>query len=523
MSRNDTAPVHSGNYYTTGVKRVIRKLGEMNVAIPADALKVPPHTGFGEPLATFTRLEHAMLDWFEGRDYDQAQALIHFKSPRNEWQVIRLLDGDKAPRGLSSDMLCPTRLDALGAIIDACDRDTLSIDSCRHDGDALIVVIHGIDVARIQPVKLEPFDIGIRDRVRTAFKGVRYGHEHTILTHAARLPGFKVFAHDGEAPGQSPRSDACMLLGFPTNWACAMRAALKQVGIVVKQNQAQEIAAVFFGASDWHQLTKHQGEINDQMAPVTLAVDDPGGRQIRFYHTTEEALFAMGKQLEASSEPVVLQEFSLCLDKQHVLCWVAKEGDFLSKPPGERYLVNSWLATANNDYWSIQDYADDGIADAAKRLLEAVEGSEAETTTLGILYDKAGDAGLLEATLGRSGIPPNQIVNVGEHVLAVSYVPEPDGGPKMAARLHIFRITPDGPRKLEDGDISMYKAVTTVTHGADGIKLQIRPDYGKNPAIEIPVAHMGQVEQLKALTHPKGIFTYSPFNLGEAMKQGAIH
>jgi hypothetical protein len=522
MSRTEKEPVHSGNYYTAGVQRVLAKLGEMKIDVPALALEVPPHTGAGQPAAVFTRIEHAMLDWFEGRDYDQAQGLIHFRPRRDEWHVIHLLDEEKAPRELSPEMLCPSRLDALGAVINACDYDTLRLDTCRQEGDALIVAIQGRDSVRIEPVPFEPFSLAIRDRVRTAFKGVRSRHQHDILTHAARLPGFKRFLPTGK-PHASAFSDDCTLIGFPTNWAFAMRAALKQVGIAVKQSQAQELAAVFFGASHWHQLIKHQHEINDQMAPVAVSISDSAGRQSRYYRTTEEALFAVGQHLAATDDGVVCQDLRLSLDKARITCWMAKESAVLALPPQDRYRCESWLTTGSNDYWSLLDDSDDATADAAKRLLEAVGRAQGETTTLGVLYDNGGDAGLLEGVLGRFGVPSNQIVLVGDHALAVSYVPQPDGGPRMAARLQIFRITAEGPHKLENGDIAMYKAKTRVRQEVGGLALEIRADYGHEPAIVIPVAHRRQLEQLKALTHPPGIFTREPFDLGEETLSGAVH
>lgn len=517
MHNTDTS-VHSGNYYSAGVRRVLAKLAEIGITVSAEALTVPPHEGFGKPLKEFTRIEHAILDWFEGRDFEQAQTLIHFRPSRNEWQVIRLLDKDNAPRDLTHEMLCPSRLDALAAVLASCDRDAVRLDACRKEGAALVVAINGADVLRIEPVILEPFDLAMRDRVRTALKGVRRQDQKAILTHALRLPGFKALVLSNEHHHHNV-ANGCMLLGFPGNWAFAMRNALKQVGITVKQNQAQELAAVFFGASHWHQLVKHQDGPNDGLAPVAVTIEE----RTRFYRTPEEALFAVGKEIEGFPEPVVIQDIGLSLDKHRITFSASKQSAMAALPPMERYLCPNCIASGANDYWDAVSYDADEIAAAAQRLLNTIDASEAGVSTLGVLYDDVGDAALLEALLGREGIPPDQIVYVGDHALAVSYGPEPNGGPKRAAHLQIFRITNQGPRKVQNGDVAMYKAQVHVIDGVDGSKLVIRPDYGKGEPIEISVAQMAQVEQLVALTHRDGLYTLEAAAIDEGGSMPILH
>lgn len=507
---NDTA-IHSGNYYMAGVRRVLAKLAEMGVEVPSEALSLPPHEGVGTPLREFTRIEHAMLDWFEGRDYEQAQALIHFQQSRNEWHVIHILDEEKAPRDISHEMLSPSRLDALVAVLASCDRDTVRLDACRNEGDALVVVINCTDVFRIEPVVMEPFDLALRNRVRTAFKGVRHYDQQAILDHALRLPGFKSLALDNGHYRHNAEG-GCMLLGFPGNWAFAMRHALKQVGITVKQSQAHELSAVFFGANHWHQLIKHQDEQINGLPPVAVTVE---GRT-RFYHTTEEALFTVGKEIESFPEPVVMQHFGLSLDNHHITFWAARQSVMSALPPTEQYLCPNCIESGANDYGDAASYGMDEVTDAARRMLETIGTGKADVSTLGVLYDGADDTALLESLLGREGIPPSQIVPIGDYVLAVSYVPEPNGSEQLAAHLQIFQITHDGLRKAKDGDVSMYKAEVRIIKGIDGLMLVIRPDYGKGAPFEIPVAQMAEVDRLVALTHRAGIFTLEVVDFGES-------
>lgn len=520
MPHSNDAPARSGKEVGKDVKRVLAKLAQMNITVPAQALQVPPHQGLGLPHVRYTYLEHALMDWFEDRDIEQSQALIHFQPPRDEWHAISLLNAEKAPSNLSHDMLCPTLVDAIAAIIDAYDRDTARIDGWRREAGAVIAFADGVDVVRIDPVRYEPFNQAVRDRVRSAMKGVRRLDRAAAVQQLVRLPGFKACVPTEDATDGRP--DGCMLLGFPTNWAFAMRSALEQVGISVKQSQAQELVAVYFGASDWHQLTSHQNEANDRTPPVALMIDDPDGRKVSYFRTPEEGLFALGKLLEAQTEPLVLQYLSTSLSNDNVICMVAKESAMQALPIEQQYLCPSWISLGASDYWSIDDCASRDLADAVAPVLESLANSDITPPAAEHLYGR-GDRGLLESILGRAGIPPSQIIYVGSHALAVAYVPEPDGGPRLAARLQIFAITPQGPKPIEGGEIAMYKAETRVFQDAKGFTLEIRGDYGSQPPVRITAAHLGQLRQLKALTHPAGIFTYESFEIPDDVSEGAVH
>lgn len=276
-------PVGSGNYQISGLRRVISKLSEMGITVPPEALSVPPHEGYGKPLVEFTNIEHAMLDWFDSRDYHQSQALIHYKEPRHKWHVIDILDEDNTPRELSPGMMCPSKLDAIGAVLYSCDLDTVRLDAFRKEGDRLIVSIGGKETVTITPVIMDHPDLAIRDRVRNAFKGVRR-YRDNVSAHAASLPGYSLIKKlaTSEIGKSHYPATGCMFLGFPKNWALAMKNALKQVGVQVKQSQAQELVAVFFGASNWHQLVKHQDKLNDATFPVPVEwVDENGKTSVR--------------------------------------------------------------------------------------------------------------------------------------------------------------------------------------------------------------------------------------------------
>lgn len=505
MSNRNTMSVHSGNYYEPGVQRVLAKLADMGIRVPSVALEIPPREGRGKPIREFTRIEHAMLDWFEGRDYEQAQALIHYRPPRDQWHVIHILNEDKTPQDVSHEMLCPTKVDALAAVLSACDRATVRLDACRKDGNALVVAIDGADALRIEPVVMEPFNLSVRDRVRTAFKGVRQ-YDPAIFWRAQRLPGFNsLFTTPKPSADGSPHG--CMFLGFPGNWSLAMRNALKQAGIDVKQSQAQELAAVFFGASHWHQLVKHQDDVNNAAYPVAVAIERADGRQCRFYRTPEEAIFAAGQAVENYPEPVVAQHFDLTIDNHRIHFSSATRRCVQTAPQNDAFLCQSCINTGSNDYWDVDGDGTDAIVDAARQLLAAVDSNDGAETKRGRLYDNSTHAALLEGALGRAGIPADQIVYIGNHALAVSYVPEPNGSSMEAARLQVFQMTERGPRKLRNGDVAMYKAEMYVSNEAGKAKLVIKPDYGNGKPIEILAENMEPLKRLMALTHRDNLFT----------------
>ncbi len=499
----NTPAVHRGNYYTAGAIRVLAKLAGMGIAVPDDALAVPKFEGGGEPLVQFKQIEHALLNWFEGRDYDQAQALIHYKVPCFDYHVIRILDVDACPRELSTDMLCPTRADAVAAVVFACDRDAIGIDAFRQDGDAIVAVINGVDVVKIEAIAYEPFDLGIRDRVRTALKGVREYDPMTLQARAARLPGFADFDYgDSLSFRTMHRLDTCQLLGHPSSWALAMRGALAQVDIDVKLSQAQELTAVFFGAGSWHQLVKHQDALNDGFTPIALNVKTAAGHQQRFYCTTEEALFAAGAALKAYPEPVVVQNFGLCLDKHRLTLWAAARRAIEAAGPAN--YCPPCIECGSNDYWSVESDGEPAHLDAAQRILQALGQANGIVSTQWVLYAGEGAAGILAALLRREGQPKEHLVQFGEHAVAVFHVPNPNGGSQLTARARIYRI--DAGRPHHVADVDMYKAELDVVNDAGQTRLVIGPDYGKGEPVEILVPDMDQLGRLLELTHGDGLF-----------------
>lgn len=347
--RSTNSAVHSGNYYTYGVKRVLEKLAAMDIAVPPEALSFRKPKGPGILLYKFSNLEHAIMDYFTDRDYDQAQALIHFRAPSHEWHVIYVLDDQEDTGDITNGMICSSLVKAIEAVVISCETSGNEVDGYFEDGSAVIVSMSGRPVLRIEPVVVEPFNLAIRDRVRATFKGVRYLDQPAIMSSADRLPGFKSATADRDR--RWGNQDVGMLLGFPGNWSLSMRKALSQVGIDVKLNQAQELAAVFFGASNWHQLVKHQDEPNGHIPPVCVAVLHDGEWSHAFYCTPEEALFATGRAIESYPEPIAMEVPSVNLRQDRVLVFASPQREVAARKPLGAYLASCCIECGCNDYF----------------------------------------------------------------------------------------------------------------------------------------------------------------------------
>jgi hypothetical protein len=340
--------INSQNYYSTGVQRVVIKLNQLGINVPEDALRVkPPRYYWSQD--KISNIEYAAMDWFTGRDYEQAQTLIHFREqPQTNWHVIHWLDDFGFFGNITDQLMCRSLLDAIALIIEGADLEPLHLTAFRREGDSVVVQFGDGDKLRIEPIRIEPFNLAVRNRVQTAFKGIRQVNIDFLLGNATKLPGFKGREFINDIETLNP--DMPMLLGFPGNWVYAMRNALKQIGIQVKQSEAQELVAAFFGAANWHQLVKHQDQLNDSMLPVCVAVKLEGNWSNSFYSSPEEAIFATGIALNDYPEPVVIHHFAPCLDSRRVNIWASTKEDMSKTDPMKLYSVPNCIECGGNDY-----------------------------------------------------------------------------------------------------------------------------------------------------------------------------
>lgn len=155
------------------------------------------------------------------------------------------------------------------------------------------------------------------------------------------------------------------------------------------------------------------------------------------------------------------------------------------------------------------------------RLLTRINEAQAPTSASEVLYGKGGTASFLGEILEREGIPEDQIVYVGDCVIAVYYHPNPNGGGMKTAWVQIFRITDSGPHRVGEA-IAMYKARIRIAQSDGSKNLLIEPDYGNGEPVVIPISTMSQVRKLLSKTHHDDLFYMIPPNV-DFMEHDSIH
>lgn len=363
--------VHSGNYYTTGAARVAAKLQSMGFQLTAETVtptNIDVFSGGREMMTKFSPLELALLDHFEGRDYTVAQALVHpGQSP--VWHSITVHCDDAYAGDLSEFTLAPSLVDALVVLLAACE-DRLNPLHLEQFGQGIHLYSETTLLAVVEPVPFEPFSLENRNRVRAALKHLRYhGADAQLIARLRKLPGFATSPISFFLSRQ--RTPSCRLLGFPANWAGAMREALAQVGVNVALNQAQELAAVFFGAGDWHQLIVRQDQALS-VTPGVVCIDEAGTLKRRFYHTPEEALLATGQLLAMWPEPLVVDEVRLSISQEHLLVRCCRAQDHETQQNSRAYAAPAVISNGFDDIYDRSYFRDeDELVLRAQELLAA--------------------------------------------------------------------------------------------------------------------------------------------------------
>lgn len=494
--------VHRGNFYAAGLDRLRVKLASYGITVPTEALLFPPDDPGAQPFVRFTRLDHAMLDWFEGRDYEQAQALIHFQSPSKAWCVVCADNPGLRPDELDPRTIAPDPVTALAGVIWACDRNVIRIDGCVKQGDTIAVLAKGETLARIVPLRCEPFALAIRDRVRVTFKGVRARDIGLLQKRADRIPGLSALQwHDAS----SSRDVGYQLFSAPGSWAIAMRGALAQVGIVVKLHQAQELSAVYFGASDWHQLVRHQNEVHAGLVPIGVSLRrDDGSLECKYYWTAEEAVFAVGRLAQQNPNARRVRYFgpAFSSDLHLGIAIHAEEG----APTGPNFLADDEpiIDSPIDGYWTDWSLTSSTL-ETARSLLPSPAKRSPIASDGTVLYAGPDLADLIRGIMRREGIPTDHLVMARSHACAVEYR---EGGVSdtQVAVLHVFGFR--GVDVHRENAISMYKAETSVEGHSGHWQVIVRPEYGHDEPVVIEFDTLDAVERLFDLTHAAALFSF---------------
>ena len=491
-------PIDQHNYYRSGIDRVIVLLRHMNVPLADTVLRriatmsedVVAQSGLAESPA-FSPLDHAIMDRFEGRDYLLAQQLLHpSKVGSNGWHTIAFPENPNEQGGVDY-VLSPSLLDATAVAIDQCDRTGSRIDAVESSGSTLALRSGQRVAATISPIQFEPFSLANRDRVRAAFKHIRV-HSNPELLHSRlkKIPGFERVGFHLPKYLNRPANEGCLLFGYPSNWAGAMRSALADVDISVKLHQAQELVACFFGAASWHQLVAHQDDEMPVLVPTCVAWGKTDHRQHRYYRTTEEAIYAAGQVIGAERVDVVVDYLSLTMSNYPATFSCAERSVFDAMPEEMPDFLRHHIESGWND---VQDASScpDGVVAAAERLLRAV--SSKERNPADALSAARDEIGQFFAAQERAGIIRKNIVQASDHFLSFKLADVP--GERDFLSVH--KLAGNRVIAIHDG-IPLYKA--SLLYEPDSQSLIIKADYQNETVATIPLHEAGCLDSVREIT-----------------------
>jgi hypothetical protein len=504
--------IDSQNYYEPAVQRVLDKLGQMGVDVPPSALEAAQRRqaipGVERWAGDFSRIMIAVLGSFDSNDYEQAQGLIHFRPPGTGWCVATPEKHPRAGDALQHRTVFSSTAVAVANLIALCDQSGLRIDRCQRQGENIAVIAEGVTFATIKSLAIEPFDSSICNRVRTAFKGVRAHNGVAIEARAVRLPGFKQLDWSGVRSGHD---NGRQLLALPGSWAVAMRGALLEVGTTVSLSQAQELVAVFFGASNWHQLVKHRDVANAAMVPIGVEWQGVNGAsQIKYFWKPEEALFAIGLAAENSPHPLRVQYFNSSLSVGSSVSIALYPADVARRSNSSSDLldVESTIQMPADDYQR-EDFeeGETSVTMRAARELLARMGPLNGDDEMGAgdgLYSGDGAEALFKGIMARNGIPARCVVMSRDNACGVCYQSVNDED-TLGAVLYIY--TRKGEALHSKAILSVYKAEMSIAEERPGYSLIIRGDYGNDDPIVLRFDNEVQLRKLLALTHAKGLYS----------------
>ena len=217
------------------------------------------------------------------------------------------------------------------------------------------------------------------------------------------------------------------------------------------------------------------------------------------------------KQFAASTEVAFKHSLELSLFSEQPNFIVSSKAELSAAFPLD-FNATDLVCCGFNDFWDINSFGNDGTRSTAIKLMAGIAACNEQVSTTNI-YPGADSKSMLEGLLGREGIPPEQIVYMGEHALVVSYVDDPNGFGMLTAYLQIFKLCENGVKKEKNGDIAMYKAEVHVSEQ----QLEIRADYGKDDPVIIQIDDRAKLQRFVELAHRKDLFALTVFNCGLAV------
>lgn len=245
-------------------------------------------------------VHNLILDHFEREDFIWARRLL---SPDHTptWQSVYVGPGSEDLRSRHDNYnVAESQVEALGFLLEEIDHLRLEVTEVTLDPN--LIEIQGPEglIARVEPIAFEPSNPTIQSRVERSLKGLQlYGQQIKTVSELRSIPGLQSLLQPDEERG-TPSGTA--LIKTPASFAALLRRLLDtHLDVHVKQHQAQELIASFFGASNWQQLIRHADEDRCWYCPAAVAVND-GDHQIykslRYFRNAAMGLWALGETVK---------------------------------------------------------------------------------------------------------------------------------------------------------------------------------------------------------------------------------
>jgi hypothetical protein len=302
---------------------------ESRLSYEAGAARVQAKlAALGLPQAHPELLYNGLLDRFDTPDWMLSAALLSSTDP-SDWHAIAFPEG--SPIQGHEDIVCAASdaNAALGYCLELMDIERVFPTEARPVRDGVAFFRGSQLLVSVQRIKFEPYQPAIRGRVENAFKGLRvFGNDDRLIARAKTLPGFAEASYDLEDQARPrARPEGRLLLPYPTNWVVAVRELMTSLSIPVKQHQAQELVAAFFGAASWHQLVRHQNEDRCWLTPCSVYDHDFDLSRRRYYKTAAESAYAFGLALKGQTQrALVIESFSAFLSNNGLYIAAYLEG-----------------------------------------------------------------------------------------------------------------------------------------------------------------------------------------------------
>lgn len=253
-----------------------------------------------------------VIENFDSEDFIFGRRLLE-PSDNLVWQSVYIGPGaEDLRRRYDHRNVAESQEEAFGFLLEEIDYLRLEVSGLIVEKD--LIEIRGPEglIARVEPICFEASDSAVLSRVERSLKGLQiYGQRDKIVRELRAIPGLGCLV---EPDDRSRKIHGSAFIKTPASFASMLRRMLEQLlNIQVKQHQAQELIAAFFGASNWQQLIHHSEEDRCWCSPSAVVVhdgDDQEVKSIRYFRNSAMALWELGRAVKLWDGPQLIGSFS---------------------------------------------------------------------------------------------------------------------------------------------------------------------------------------------------------------------